>query len=194
MHTRTYVPLPRLFIHWLIPRHSSLSISLPVPCIPPSPATMKAPCVPYLLQNDGLIGKYKLSNTAPGFTNQLPHRLLPGKFHGQRSLAGQSPLGLKESDTTKRLGTHIPQIILLNWTSLVILKDTDMHIHPSPKFTGSLHGQGYRDISQAPPWPARRQEYFQLSTNQRQSAGRVRIPSCLIQTDAGREPGHDGTK
>ena len=32
-----------------------------------------------------------------------------------------------------------------------ILKDTDMHIHPSPKFTGSLHGQGYRDISQAPP-------------------------------------------
>ena len=26
---------------------------------------------------------------------------LPGKFHGQRSLAGYSPQGCKESDTTK---------------------------------------------------------------------------------------------
>ena len=30
---------------------------------------------------------------------------LPGKFHGQRSLAGYSPCGRKESDTTERL-TH----------------------------------------------------------------------------------------
>ena len=30
---------------------------------------------------------------------------LPGKFHGQRSLAGYSPWGCKESDTTERLGT-----------------------------------------------------------------------------------------
>ena len=28
---------------------------------------------------------------------------LPGKFHGQRSLAGYSPWGCKESDATKRL-------------------------------------------------------------------------------------------
>ena len=28
---------------------------------------------------------------------------LPGKFHGQRSLAGYSPRGLKELDTTERL-------------------------------------------------------------------------------------------
>ena len=28
---------------------------------------------------------------------------LPGKFHGQRSLAGYSPWGRKESDTTERL-------------------------------------------------------------------------------------------
>ena len=28
---------------------------------------------------------------------------LPGEFHGQRSLAGYSSWGLKESDTTKRL-------------------------------------------------------------------------------------------
>ena len=32
---------------------------------------------------------------------------LPGKFHGQRSLAGCSPWGLKESDMTKHACTHI---------------------------------------------------------------------------------------
>ena len=31
---------------------------------------------------------------------------LPGKFHGQRSLAGYSLWGLKESDTTEQLHFH----------------------------------------------------------------------------------------
>ena len=31
---------------------------------------------------------------------------LPGKFHGQRSLAGYSPWGHKESDTTEQTHTH----------------------------------------------------------------------------------------
>ena len=31
---------------------------------------------------------------------------LPGKFHGERSLAGCSQWGHKESDTTEQLGTH----------------------------------------------------------------------------------------
>ena len=31
---------------------------------------------------------------------------LPGKSHGQRSLAGYSPWGLKESDMAYRLSTH----------------------------------------------------------------------------------------
>ena len=31
---------------------------------------------------------------------------LPGKFHGQRTLAGSSPRGCKELDTTERLSTH----------------------------------------------------------------------------------------
>ena len=31
---------------------------------------------------------------------------LPGKFHGQRSLAAYSPWGHKESDTTERLRVH----------------------------------------------------------------------------------------
>ena len=30
---------------------------------------------------------------------------LPGKFHGQRSLAGYSPQGCKELDTTEQLST-----------------------------------------------------------------------------------------
>ena len=31
--------------------------------------------------------------------------ILPGELHGQRSLAGHSPRGRKESDTTERLST-----------------------------------------------------------------------------------------
>ena len=31
----------------------------------------------------------------------------PGESHGQRSLEGYSPWGQKESDTTKRLSTHV---------------------------------------------------------------------------------------
>ena len=31
---------------------------------------------------------------------------LPGKFHGQRSLAGYCPWGCRESDTTEQLSTH----------------------------------------------------------------------------------------
>ena len=34
--------------------------------------------------------------------------LLPEKSHGQRSLVGYSPWGLKESDTTERLHFHFP--------------------------------------------------------------------------------------
>ena len=35
--------------------------------------------------------------------------LLPGESHGGRSLAGYSPQGHKEMDTTEQLGTHTPQ-------------------------------------------------------------------------------------
>ena len=55
-----------------------------------------------------------LQSGRPGFdpwVGQIPWRrkwqptsvLLPGKSHGQRSLAGCSPWGCKESDTTERL-------------------------------------------------------------------------------------------
>ena len=38
--------------------------------------------------------------------------LLPGKSHGQRSVVGYSPWGLKESDTTEQLHIHtyIPDV------------------------------------------------------------------------------------
>ena len=38
---------------------------------------------------------------------------LPEKFHGQRSLAGYSPWGHKESDTTERLSRHVPATVRL---------------------------------------------------------------------------------
>ena len=37
---------------------------------------------------------------------------MPGEFHGQRSLAGYSPWGHKESDTAERL-THTEALILM---------------------------------------------------------------------------------
>ena len=38
---------------------------------------------------------------SPGGENGNPLVFLPGEFHGQRSLGGCSPWGLKESDTTE---------------------------------------------------------------------------------------------
>ena len=45
------------------------------------------------------MGSIPGSGRSPGGGNGNPV-FLPGKFHGQRSLAGYSPWGLKESDTT----------------------------------------------------------------------------------------------
>ena len=43
----------------------------------------------------------------PWRREQLPtHVVLPGEFHAQRSLAGYSPWGHKESDTTERLSLY----------------------------------------------------------------------------------------
>ena len=45
------------------------------------------------------IGHCRKWQPTPGF--------LPGKYHGQRSLVGYSPLGLKELDMTEHTYTHI---------------------------------------------------------------------------------------
>ena len=42
--------------------------------------------------------------------------LLPGEFHEQKSLAGYSPWGLKESETTERLTFSLSLcVILFEW-------------------------------------------------------------------------------
>ena len=49
--------------------------------------------------------------------------LLPGKSHGQRSLAGYSPWGCKESDMTEQLNnnmTHTVQILILGQIKLIL--------------------------------------------------------------------------
>ena len=58
--------------------------------------------------------------------------ILPGKFHGLRSLVGYSPWGHKESDTTERLHFHRPNIpgcyAILLFTALGLASITS-HIH-----------------------------------------------------------------
>ena len=47
--------------------------------------------------------------------------LVPGKFHGQRSLVSSSPWGCKESDTTERLQFHfhtVKRFSVVNETEL----------------------------------------------------------------------------
>ena len=54
--------------------------------------------------NAGDLGSVLGLGRSPGEGNSLPTPVfLPGEFHRQRSLAGYSPWGHKESDTTERL-------------------------------------------------------------------------------------------
>jgi len=54
--------------------------------------------------NGGDLGLIPGSGRSPGEENWQPTPVfLPGESHGQRSLAGCSPWGRKESDMTKRL-------------------------------------------------------------------------------------------
>ena len=43
---------------------------------------------------------------------------LPGKSHGQRSIVGYSPWGLKELDRIERLGTHTRYCLLLDGSAV----------------------------------------------------------------------------
>ena len=56
--------------------------------------------------NVGDMGSIPGFGRSPGGGHGNPHPVfLPGESHGQRSLAGYSPWGHKESDTTERLST-----------------------------------------------------------------------------------------
>ena len=67
---------------------------------------------------------------------QLISIFLPGKSHGQRSLAGCSPWGRKELDVTRRLSMHacthagdMPWCFMANVASAV----TDVHRPEGPR-------------------------------------------------------------
>ena len=61
---------------------------------------------------------------------------LPGKFHSQRSLAGYSPQGHKESDTTEQLThTHTAGTPCFLLCSLMILKGYIQQVGPATCFT-----------------------------------------------------------
>ena len=57
-----------------------------------------------LLANAGDTGSIPGSGRSPGEGNgNTTPGFLPGESHGQRSLAGYSPWGCKESDTTEQI-------------------------------------------------------------------------------------------
>ena len=49
------------------------------------------------------VGLIAMSGRSPGGGNGHPLSILPGGFHGQRSLVGYSSWGCKESEKTKQL-------------------------------------------------------------------------------------------
>ena len=51
-------------------------------------------------------GSIHASGRSPGVGNGTPLQYSPGKFHGQKNLAGYSSWGHKELDTTQQLSTH----------------------------------------------------------------------------------------
>ena len=69
-----------------------------------------------------LIGKWQ---SAPVF--------LPGKFHAQRNLAGHSPRGHKESDTSERLSTcefRWSSFLALSWKGVLVWKRSHTYCIP----------------------------------------------------------------
>ena len=59
-------------------------------------------------EDTGFTGSVPGLGRSPGGGKWQPTLVfLPGESHGQRSLVGYSPKGLKESDTTEQLCTHI---------------------------------------------------------------------------------------
>ena len=67
---------------------------------------------------------------------QLSPVFLPGESHGQRSLAGYSPRGRKESDKTERLHSHfiVPLGQFLAGTLSPLLR-TLLRLHPAKPLT-----------------------------------------------------------
>ena len=62
---------------------------------------------PAVQETQGDMGSISRSGRFPQRREWQPTPVfLPGESHGQRSLVGYSPWGLKESDTTEQLSIH----------------------------------------------------------------------------------------
>ena len=85
-------------------------------------------------------GDIRVTGLTPGFgrspcvENSNPTPLfLPGKFHGQRSLAGYSPWGHKESDTTEQLSMHTRAMCRAPFSNLQKVENRDFPGGPAVK-------------------------------------------------------------
>ena len=71
---------------------------------------------------------------------------LPGKSHGQRSLAGYSLWGCKESDMTEELThthTHTHTRVVPSWMGLVYLQESQEHLLP---VSAAFHGDTMKNL------------------------------------------------
>ena len=106
---------------------------------------------------------------------------LPGESHGRRSLAGCSPWGCKESDTTERLTLFtVPLLLARRWWWVVMncpLKQECQNIHsqiptvPDTQLTvdSETHGEG---VGQSSHWPP----LFALTSDGPARTGAVKFP------------------
>ena len=71
---------------------------------------------------------------------------LPGESHGQRSLAGYSPRGRKESNTTERLHylSHKPYLNTFKSSSPPFHKKFSLHLSPCPSLLNMLSAPLFR--------------------------------------------------
>ena len=76
----------------------------------------------------------------PGKRNGHPLQYLPGNPHGQKNLAGYSPLSHKESDTTEKLSTHLPLLTIKVKGPMQVCEYQETGtIKPTLKFTPHRH-------------------------------------------------------
>ena len=104
---------------WIVPRHLRLdhsALTSSLTCTPQLPSSLRAlpliiscPVSVHVSSTDHTWARVFFLNCSEIHRRRQWHPtpvLLPGKFHGRRSLVGCSPWGRWESDTTERLHFH----------------------------------------------------------------------------------------
>ena len=72
--------------------------------------------------DSGDAGLIPRSRRYPVKGNGNPLPVLPGKSHGERNLAGDSPWGHKESNMIEQLSTHTERRVLRSLTAMLLLR------------------------------------------------------------------------